>query len=59
MTMRLEISNKDDKRILRVIQRDKDSPVVSQFTDIAPGKSAEFYVWSTRELVLNELEEEK
>lgn len=57
MTMRLEITNKDEKRTLRVVQVSKDGPKVSPFTDLAPGQSGEFYVWSTQELVLKELEE--
>lgn len=57
MTMQLEIANKDSKRILVVTQMEHGNPTSTPPTEIAPGKSATFYVWSTHDLILSEKDE--
>lgn len=54
MTMLLEITNKDTSRKLVVTQRENGSPTSAPPTEIAPGASATFYVWSTHDLILSE-----
>jgi hypothetical protein len=59
MTMLLEVTNKDTSRTLVVTQREHGSPTSAPPTEIAPGQSATFYVWSTHDLVLSEQDGEK
>lgn len=54
MTMLVEVTNKDTARTLVVTQREHGAPTSAPPTEIAPGKSATFYVWSTHDLVLSE-----
>jgi hypothetical protein len=54
MTMLLEITNKDTSRKLVVTQRENGSPTSAAPTEIAPGQSATFHVWSTHDLILSE-----
>ncbi len=54
MTMLLEITNKDTGRKLVVTQREHGTPTSAPPTEIAPGQSATFYVWSTHDLVIAE-----
>ena len=58
MTMLIEITNKDTKRILVVSHRENGNPTAAPPTEVAPGKSASFHVWSTHDLVLSEKDEE-
>ena len=57
MTMQLEVVNKDSTRVLIVTQREHGNATSAPPTEIAPGKSATFYVWSTHDLILSEKEE--
>lgn len=57
MTMQIEVSNKDTKRVLVVKQLEHGKPTSAPPTEIAPGSAATFYVWDTHDLVLSEKEE--
>lgn len=52
MTMKLTITNDDQQRTALVTTLDAASP--NETRELAPGQSAEFYVHSTRELVIKE-----
>ncbi len=57
MTMLLEVTNKDTSRTLVVTQREHGNVTSAPPTEIAPGQSATFYVWSTHDLVVAEKQE--
>jgi hypothetical protein len=65
MTMRIKVTNEDQTRTARVRVRDAkvyDGKTTGEFvedsnppTEIAPGQSADFYVHSTRDLIVEEV----